>query len=507
MSKPVPHLSNIYKSRPDPSRVKIICSLFLYHKSAHFVGTRISQGPIEKKVFMSKNQQNMDDIYGIILKSASVQDHVQKLRKAQSADSIISKVQKDEHGTWFNLRMSQSFGRKVASEESYSTAKRTKSAQHLEATLAPVESGIESSGEGEHVLDFWDGMPSSEVEETSLKNNRPHVKDDPVEVLMNNTENLDPVLWMKMKKEPSFPIYLKFSDVGFKVIANRGQSAVATRPILQGVTGSVEPGEVLALMGPSGGGKTTLLSLLSGRIKIKDHRGSITYNDQPYSNSLKRRIGFVLQDDIVFPHLTVRETLTYSALLRLPKTLTKQQKEERAMKVIFDLGLERCQDTIIGGAYIRGISGGERKRVCIGNEILLDPSLLFLDEPTSGLDSTTALRITKMLHNIAHVGKTVVTTVHQPSSRLFNMFDKLILLGKGTSIYFGKASEAMLYFSSIGYNPLIPMNPAEFLIDLANGNINEKSIPLELEHGFLKENEEISHHLGRPSSMDIQEVC
>lgn len=138
-----------------------------------------------------------------------------------------------------------------------------------------------------------------------------------------------------------------------------------------------------------------------------------------------------MQDDLLFPHLTVKETLTYAALLRLPITLTKNQKKERAMHVINELGLERsvcvtinpcnvkhssftirvliyilvfrCQDTIIGGTFVRGVSGGERKRVCIGNEILLNPSLLFLDEPTSGLDSTAAFRVLQMLHIIAEV--------------------------------------------------------------------------------------------------------
>ncbi|XP_021803703.1 ABC transporter G family member 22-like, partial [Prunus avium] len=151
-----------------------------------------------------------------------------------------------------------------------------------------------------------------------------------------------------------------------------------------------------------------------------------------------------------------------------------------------------CQDTLIGGTFVRGVSGGERKRVCIGNEILLNPSLLFLDEPTSGLDSTAALRTLQMLHIIAKAGKTVVTTIHQPSSRIFNKFDKLILLGRGSSLYFGKASEAMTYFSSIGCAPLIAMNPAEFLIDLANGNTNEKSLPTELEDGG-------------PSAVDVHE--
>nr|GMD94159.1 ABC transporter G family member 22-like isoform X1 [Ipomoea batatas] len=288
--------------------------------------------------------------------------------------------------------------------------------------------------------------------------------------------------------EPTMSIHLKFQDVRYTVAARGGSQSRAEKCILQGVRGSVCPGEVLALMGPSGGGKTTLLNLLSGRAKING--GTITYNDHPYNKSLKQRIGFVLQEDIVFPHLTVKETLTYAALLRLPKTLSTEQKKERALSVICELGLERCQNTIIGGALIRGISGGERKRVCIGNEILLNPSLLFLDEPTSGLDSTTALRIVQMLHNIAKAGKTVVTTIHQPSSRLFITFDKLILLGKGCSLYSGKASEAMVYFSSIGCSPLIAMNPAEFLIDLANGNIKDKSFPSDIESKSVPGNQD-----------------
>ncbi|GLT32175.1 hypothetical protein SLA2020_068610 [Shorea laevis] len=289
-------------------------------------------------------------------------------------------------------------------------------------------------------------------------------------------ENSDSSSWSKTQIEPSLPICLKFEDVKYKVPAKNMKSSGSKKYILHGITGSVHPGEVLALMGPSGGGKTTLLNLLSGRVKFNS--GTITYNDQPYTRSL---IGFVMQDDVAFPHLTVKETLTYAALLHLPSTLTLKQKKGRAMDVINELGLERCQNTMIGGAFVRGISGGERKRVCIGTEILFNPSLLFLDEPTSGLDSTTALWIVQMLQDIAKSGKTLVTTIHQPSSRLFSTFDKLILLGEGSSLYFGKASEAMLYFSSIGCSPLIAMNPAEFLIDLANGNINDKSVPLELE--------------------------
>ncbi|PNX85781.1 ABC transporter G family member 22-like protein, partial [Trifolium pratense] len=217
------------------------------------------------------------------------------------------------------------------------------------------------------------------------------------------------------------------------------------------------------------------------------------------------RIGFVTQDDVLFPHLTVKETLTYAARLRLPKTFTKEQKEKRALDVIYELGLERCQDTMIGGSFVRGISGGERKRVCIGNEIIINPSILFLDEPTSGLDSTTALKIVQMLQDIAEAGKTVVTTIHQPSSRLFHKFDKLILLGKGSLLYFGKASEAMNYFQSIGCTPLISMNPAEFLLDLANGNINDVSVPSELEDKVLIGNAEVEKYNGKPSPAVVHE--
>ncbi|KAM3690250.1 hypothetical protein ACB098_09G110400 [Castanea mollissima] len=308
----------------------------------------------------------------------------------------------------------------------------------------------------------------------------------------------------KFQTEPTLPLYLKFTDVSYKVIL-KGMRTSEEKDILNGITGSVNPGEVLALMGPSGSGKTTLLNLLGGRLIQPTVRGSITYNDHPYSKFLKSRIGFVTQDDVLFPHLTVKETLTYAALLRLPKTLTKEQKEKRAIDVIHELGLERCQDTMIGGSFVRGVSGGERKRVSIGNEIIINPSLLFLDEPTSGLDSTTAMRTVQLLQDIAEAGKTVVTTIHQPSSRLFHKFDKLILLGKGSLLYFGKASEATVYFSSIGCSPLIAMNPAEFLLDLANGNLNDVSVPSELADKVQMGNSDTETRNGKPSPAIVHE--
>lgn len=133
---------------------------------------------------------------------------------------------------------------------------------------------------------------------------------------------------------------LQFTDVTYKIVI-KGMTSTVEKDILHGISGAVYPGEVLALMGPSGSGKTTLLSLLGGRLADPTPGGSITYNDQAYSKFLKSKIGFVTQDDVLFPHLTVKETLTYAALLRLPKKLTKQEKEKRAADVIRELALER----------------------------------------------------------------------------------------------------------------------------------------------------------------------
>lgn len=233
----------------------------------------------------------------------------------------------------------------------------------------------------------------------------------------------------------------------------------------------VSPGEILAMLGPSGSGKTTLLTALGGRLNGKSSlSGKITYNNQTFSGSIKRTTGFVSQEDVLYPHLSVSETLIFTALLRLPNSLTKKEKIDHVERVITELGLTKIRDSIIGGALVRGISGGEKKRVSIGQEMLINPSLLLLDEPTSGLDSTTAQRIMTTVKAVANGGRTVVTTIHQPSSRLYDMFDKVMVLSEGRSIYYGPASEAMEYFSSVGFSTSIPLNPPDFLLDLANGN-------------------------------------
>ncbi|XP_030484841.2 ABC transporter G family member 22 isoform X1 [Cannabis sativa] len=394
--------------------------------------------------------------------------------------------------------MGASPGRSGNSKNNSNTHIRKSRSAQLKFDLDEVSSGAALSRASSASLGLSFSFTGFTMPPDDIADSKPFSDDDIPEDLEAGIQK------SKFRTEPTLPIYLKFKEVTYKITI-KGMRTSEEKDILHGITGSVNPGEVLALMGPSGSGKTTLLNLLGGRIVQTSVGGSITYNDQPYSKYLKSKIGFVTQDDVLFPHLTVKETLRYAALLRLPKKLTKEEKEKRAMDVIYELGLERCQDTMIGGSFVRGVSGGERKRVCIGNEIIINPSLLFLDEPTSGLDSTTALRIVQMLQDIAEAGKTVVTTIHQPSSRLFHKFDKLILLGKGSLLYFGKASEAMDYFSSIGCSPLIAMNPAEFLLDLANGNINDVSLPSELEDKVQMGNSDNDTVNGKPSPAVVHE--
>ncbi|KAF5479091.1 hypothetical protein F2P56_005594, partial [Juglans regia] len=295
-------------------------------------------------------------------------------------------------------------------------------------------------------------------------------------------------------KDHPLPIFLKFEDVEYKVRSSQASSnnpvksvvsKVATqlnmeqdncKQILKGITGSIGPGEILALMGPSGSGKTTLLKVIGGRL-LDNVEGKITYNDIPYNAVVKRRIGFVTQDDVLFPQLTVEETLVFAAFLRLPSNMSQQQKYARVEMIVKELGLERCRHTRIGGGFVKGISGGERKRTSIGHEILVDPSLLLLDEPTSGLDSTSANRLLIILQGLAKAGRTIITTIHQPSSRMFHMFDKILLISEGYPVYYGKARESMEYFSSLRFIPEIPMNPAEFLLDLAAGQVSDINVP------------------------------
>lgn len=210
------------------------------------------------------------------------------------------------------------------------------------------------------------------------------------------------------------------------------------KALLTNVSGEANPSEVLAIMGPSGAGKSTLLDAISGRIESTSMEGNLFVNGQPMGKKFQRQSGYVMQDDVLYPHLTVRESILYAARLRLPRTVSRAEKESLVDELLKELGLTKAAKTKIGNEEVRGVSGGEKRRVSIGVEMIHRPRVLFLDEPTSGLDSTSALNVVQSIKGLATVGRTIVLTVHQPSQRIITLFDKVLIMCLGYEVYFGK---------------------------------------------------------------------
>ena len=217
-----------------------------------------------------------------------------------------------------------------------------------------------------------------------------------------------------------------------------------------------------------------MLNTLAGRITDKSDgvqmKGSAVFKRTNPSAPLPKDkqpslLGYVLQHDHLLPNLTPRETLKFAGLMKLPSHMEKKKKIEIANKVLMELGLRDCADTRIGGDGKHPcISGGERRRVSIGIQMLTDPSILFLDEPTTGLDSFTANKLMVTLSNIAHKSfRSVICTVHQPRSDIFQLFDHVMLLSKGKLVYYGESRATILrYFDNLSFPCPVDMNPADY---------------------------------------------
>lgn len=260
--------------------------------------------------------------------------------------------------------------------------------------------------------------------------------------------------------QPKDPVQIAFHDLTYDVAVN-GQP----KRLLHGISGHASPGQVLAIMGSSGAGKTTLLKLLSGRQLAGVMGGRLLANGAPVERKPFRRIAaFVTQDDLMLSTQTPREVLAFSAALRLPPSTSRAQRKRVVTDVLAMLHLEEAADTLVGDPAWGGISGGERKRVNIGAEMVTNPALIYVDEPTSGLDSYTALHVMATLRDIAAAGRTVVSTIHQPASEIFEGFGDLMLLHQGGVAYFGPRAAATGYFGALGVRCPDYHNPADFLI-------------------------------------------
>lgn len=223
----------------------------------------------------------------------------------------------------------------------------------------------------------------------------------------------------------------------------------------------------MAVLGPSGSGKSTLIDALANRIVKGSLKGMVNLNGQRLdSNLLKVISAYVMQDDLLFPMLTVEETLMFAAELRLPRTVSKSKKKKRVQDLIDQLDLQNAKNTVIGDEGHRGVSGGERRRVSIGIDIIHDPILLFLDEPTSGLDSSSAFMVVKVLQRIAQTGSIVITSIHQPSYRILCLINRLIFLSCGEIVYNGNPSNLAMYLADLGHPIPQDENPSEAALDL-----------------------------------------
>ncbi|KAL1312446.1 hypothetical protein HN51_039058 [Arachis hypogaea] len=236
------------------------------------------------------------------------------------------------------------------------------------------------------------------------------------------------------------------------------------KKVLNGISGYAEPNRIMALIGPSGAGKSTFLDALAGRLGGNVRiTGNVTLNGTKTTTSC-RNINYVTQEDYFLGTLTVRETLTYAAHLRLAANKSKDEIDKVVAKTLDEMGLEECAESRLGNWHSRGISKGEKRRLSIGIEILTQPHILLLDEPTSGLDSAAAFFVISSLTSIAHNGRIVLCSIHQLSSEVFNLFDDLVLLAAGETVYFGERTNAIKFFADAGFPCPTRKNPPEHFL-------------------------------------------
>uniref|UniRef100_A0A3Q4ASF6 ABC transporter domain-containing protein n=1 Tax=Mola mola TaxID=94237 RepID=A0A3Q4ASF6_MOLML len=287
----------------------------------------------------------------------------------------------------------------------------------------------------------------------------------------NGTARSKVITAIEQNKEPCGST-VSFHDIHYKVQLKGGflcQRKTNPKEILVDLNGIMRPG-LNAILGPTGSGKSSFLDILAARKDPSGLSGEVLVDRAPQPPNFKCLSGYVVQEDVVMGTLTVRENLRFSAALRLPNSVPQSEKEARVNHLIKELGLTKVADSKVGTQMTRGISGGERKRTNIGMELIIDPSVLFLDEPTTGLDASTANSVLLLLKRMASHGRTIIMSIHQPRYSIYRLFDTLTLLVSGKMVYHGPAPNALDYFANIGYLCEPHNNPADFFLDVINGD-------------------------------------
>lgn len=257
---------------------------------------------------------------------------------------------------------------------------------------------------------------------------------------------------------------LDWSKVCFSVKVKDGR-----KDILKDVSGCLMPGRFTCILGPSGSGKTTLLNILSGRVRPGGRfdariNGSIQLNGQATETwNNQHFFGYVMQEDSLFATENPREILTFAAKMRL-QGIKPSEIAALVDDMLTSLGLDECASTVVGSEIIKGISGGQKKRTSIAAELITNPAITFLDEPTSGLDTAAAYKVVSVLKELAKADQSVMCTVHQPSSEIFELFDSAIFIARGQIVYMGPPSGIRSHFGPIGHQCPQDYNPADFVM-------------------------------------------